>query len=53
MSKKSRKTYKKPQINQVKLVVDEAVLQNCKIKSGDPGKDTKHCNFAACSVPGS
>ena len=53
MSKKIRKTYKKPQINQVKLVVEEAVLAGCKIASGNPGMTDKHCNHTKCVTPGS
>ena len=53
MSKKSRKTYKKPQINQVKLVIEEAVLAGCKVQAGNPGKETKHCNVTTCVTPGS
>ena len=53
MSKKSRKTYKKPQINQVKLVVDEAVLAGCKLKAGDAGAGNKHCTFKDCVTAGS
>ena len=53
MSKKSRKTYKKPQINQVKLVVDEAILAGCKVAPGNPGAITKHCTFKDCVTAGS
>jgi len=53
MSKKSRKTYKKPQINQVKLLVDEAVLAGCKVTAGNPGAVTKHCTFKDCVTAGS
>ncbi len=48
---KARKTYKKPQINQVKLVIEEAVLQNCKTIYGDTaGKSAsgKFCGASAC-----
>lgn len=48
---KARKTYKKPQINQVKLVIEEAVLQACKASYGDTaGKILagKFCGNAAC-----
>jgi hypothetical protein len=53
MSTKSRKPYKKPQINQVKLVVDEAVLAGCKVQAGNPGAVTKHCTFKDCVTAGS
>jgi len=48
---KARKTYKKPQINQVKLVIEEAVLQACKASYGDTaGKSGagKFCGNKAC-----
>lgn len=48
---KARKTYKKPQINQVKLVIEEAVLQACKTSYGDTaGKSAsgKFCGNKAC-----
>jgi len=47
---KARKTYKKPQINQVNLVIEEAVLQACKISYGDTGKvlSGKFCGNKAC-----
>jgi hypothetical protein len=53
MSKKSRKTYKKPQINQVKLVVEEAVLGACKIKPGGAGPEPKTCAHVQCIAVGS
>jgi hypothetical protein len=52
MSKKSRKPYKKPQINQVKLVIEEAVLGGCKAKAGDAGPG-QHCTFKNCEFAGS
>ncbi len=45
---KNRKNYKKPQINQVNLVIEEAVLQACKTGPGQPGKRGKNCDFSAC-----
>lgn len=51
--KKVRKYYKKPQVYQVKLEIDEAVLTGCKVAAGNPGKTNKHCNHAACLSPGS
>ncbi len=45
---KSRKNYKKPQINQVNLVIEEAVLQACKTGAGAPGKGGKNCDHVAC-----
>ena len=43
-----RKNYKKPQINQVNLVIKEAVLQACKTGLGAAGKGIRNCDFAAC-----
>ncbi len=45
---KIRKTYKKPQVNQVKLVIEEAVLLGCKVAAGNPGAVDKHCTFKDC-----
>lgn len=45
---KNRKNYKKPQINQVNLVIEEAVLQACKTAEGALGKGLNNCNFSAC-----
>jgi len=48
---KNRKNYKKPQINQVNLIIEEAVLQACKLSAGDTrGKNTKGCNTASCQL---
>ena len=49
---KNRKTYKKPQVNKVKLETEEAVLQACKISSGATGKvlAAKWCGNAACKT---
>jgi hypothetical protein len=45
---KNRKNYKKPQINQVNLVIEEAVLQACKTAQGATGQGIRTCDFAAC-----
>lgn len=45
---KNRKNYKKPQINQVNLIMEEAVLQACKTSQGAPGQSTQNCNHSAC-----
>ena len=50
---KNRKNYKKPQINQVKLEIDEAVLLACKVLSGDVGQGNKRCAHPACLSVGS
>lgn len=48
---KNRKKYKKPQINQVNLVIEEAVLQACKLSAGDTrGKNAKGCATASCQL---
>ncbi|NWF76345.1 MAG: hypothetical protein HXY53_07255 [Nitrospirae bacterium] len=48
-----RKNYVKPQIEQVKLVSDEAVLQTCK-RGGENGPGEKNCKrgFQACYQKG-
>lgn len=35
--KTKRRMYRKPQLEEVQLVVEEAVLEACKVKSGGPG----------------
>ena len=45
---KRRKNYKKPQINQVNLIIEEAVLQACKTGPGAAGKGGQNCDFSAC-----
>ncbi len=45
---KNRKNYKKPQINQVNLIMEEAVLQACKTAAGQPGLGTQNCDHSAC-----
>ena len=46
---KNRKNYKKPQINQVNLIIEEAVLQACKTIAGDTsGKKGAGCTAANC-----
>ena len=46
---KNRKNYKKPQINQVNLVIEEAVLQACKMNAGDAtGKKGAGCSVQQC-----
>ncbi len=46
--KELRKKYKKPQIDQVNLVIEEAVLAACKTGAGQPGKDIQTCDHAGC-----
>ncbi|MGD2124954.1 MAG: hypothetical protein PVG99_02670 [Desulfobacteraceae bacterium] len=48
---KVRKTYEKPQLTQVKLQMEEAVLQACKTSDGDlAGKSTKWCGHEGCKI---
>jgi len=49
---KTRKTYMKPEINQVKLVIEEAVLQACKV-STELAKTDRACDHPGCKRPGS
>lgn len=46
---KFRKTYKKPQVNEVKLEIKEAVLAACKAFLTDGnGKNTSGCDIPKC-----
>ena len=45
---KDRKNYKKPQIDQVNLIIEEAVLAACKTGAGEPGRSGKTCNKNPC-----
>ena len=46
---KTRKPYCKPLVQQVKLQIEEAVLQACKTApSATPGKDTQYCGHGTC-----
>ena len=45
---KNRKNYKKPQINQVNLVIEEAVLQACKTGPAASGALGRDCDFSGC-----
>jgi hypothetical protein len=48
-TEKIRKIYKKPRLTQVKLQIEEAVLQPCKASQGDSaGKGTKRCGHSGC-----
>ncbi|GAI29885.1 unnamed protein product [marine sediment metagenome] len=52
---KNRKNYKKPQINQVNLVIEEAVLAACKTGPAAAGAGAQNCDHSGCkkSVYGS
>lgn len=43
-----RKQYKKPEITQVKLAMDEAILTACKTTASAAGKKNKTCGHKAC-----
>jgi len=45
---KNRKNYQKPQINQVNLIIEEAVLQACKTGPLAAGKLLDNCDHAGC-----
>lgn len=43
-TKPARRSYRKPQLEQVQLVAEEAVLTNCKaVQTGAPGKSNGKC----------
>ena len=46
-----KKTYQKPRIKQVGLLPEEAVLETCKVNSGDAGPATT-CGPGQCKNPG-
>ncbi len=43
-----KKSYKKPEVKQVKLVSEEAVLSACKTEAGLDGRDARDCDTAPC-----
>ncbi|MBI4621089.1 MAG: hypothetical protein HY739_13160 [Desulfobacterales bacterium] len=45
-----RKSYIKPQVNKVKLEIEEAVLQACKRGAGLVGKTNKNCDHSQCKA---
>ena len=55
--KTTRQPYRKPQLEQVQLIAEEAVLSNCKTATTvNPGTDTIRqigCYDVACYDPGS
>ena len=48
--KKSLKTYEKPRIDRVKLIMEEAVLQACKTADTAPASKNKYCGFPGCKT---
>jgi hypothetical protein len=53
VSEKNRKTYHKPEIQQVRLVVEEAVLQACKTDASQAAGKNKNCDHPQCRLAGS
>ncbi len=48
---KTKKTYEKPKVTQVKLEMEEGVLQGCKHFNGDStGKGNKTCGTNSCKL---
>ena len=48
---KTKKTYQKPTITQVKLEIEECLLSGCKHFDGDStGKNAKHCGTSSCKT---
>jgi hypothetical protein len=52
-TQKNLKIYRKPEIQQVRLLVEEAVLQACKTDANQPGAKNKNCNHRQCRGAGS
>ncbi len=44
----TRKPYKKPEITQVRLTVEEAVLAACKTRTSEPSGKNKTCGHNQC-----
>ncbi|MCK4529158.1 hypothetical protein KAW18_17470 [candidate division WOR-3 bacterium] len=51
IKKTNRKYYEKPQVSQVKLEIEEAVLAGCKTTTGG-GKDMPPAGTKACKLTG-
>jgi len=47
---KAKKPYQKPSVNQVNLVLTEAVLQSCKTSAGDTSGKTGASGGFTCSA---
>lgn len=47
---KNRKQYKKPQVRQVKLEIEEAILAGCKVTTTSSGQSNKTCNHSQCKT---
>jgi len=46
----ARKPYVRPQVKEVRLEVEEAVLAACKANSTAAGKNTKYCGHSQCKT---
>ena len=54
MKEKTKKFYKKPQMEQINLVPEEATLGFCKqVGTGSTGVGSNQCVTAPCKSPGS
>jgi hypothetical protein len=47
--KKGKRSYQKPQIKEVRLIPEEAVLANCKSATGTNSKSPRCRSIAACT----
>ena len=52
MTGKVRKPYEKPGIKEIRLVPEEAVLENCKVNSGDLGPGSICGTGVDCKISG-
>ncbi|MBW2063624.1 MAG: hypothetical protein JRJ03_01705 [Deltaproteobacteria bacterium] len=50
---KTRKPYARPVIERVRLEMEEAVLQACKVNAAEPSRVKRNCTHPACKRPGS
>ena len=46
----TRKPYQRPQVTQVKLEMEEAVLQACKASSAGKAKGNRQCGHPGCKT---
>ncbi|RZB30191.1 MAG: hypothetical protein SRB1_02471 [Desulfobacteraceae bacterium Eth-SRB1] len=49
MEGKAKRLYNKPKISKVRLLPEEAVLQNCKALGSNKGAATNKCSAGACN----
>jgi hypothetical protein len=50
MEGKAKRLYNKPKISKVRLLPEEAVLQNCKAVGINRNASTSKCSSGACNV---